>query len=119
MPALALVVIVIVIVIVLMRFAFRLGKHFDFSDRTPEDFGAIGGNEPDRAYVPRKSEIKSKPRQSGASHGANGHLSAKELVHKANGDIKSSKAADISNVDVDRADGRANPVGDPCASLSV
>jgi hypothetical protein len=34
-PALALVS----IVIVLMSFEFRLGNHFDFSGRNPEDFG--------------------------------------------------------------------------------
>ena len=54
-PALALVS----IVIVLMSFEFRLGNHFDFSGRNPEDFGAVEGNEPDRAYAPRKSRIKS------------------------------------------------------------
>jgi hypothetical protein len=42
-----------------MSFEFRLGNHFDFSGRNPEDFGAVDGNEPDRAYVPRKSRIKS------------------------------------------------------------
>src|SRR5262249_23200146 len=39
----------------------------------------------------------------------NGYLSAVELVRKAYTGIKSLKDAHISNVDMDRADGRANP----------
>jgi hypothetical protein len=60
----------------------------------------------------RKIKDKIKSRQSEASHGANGQLSAKALVHKAKADIKRFKTAGISNVDVDRADGRASPAGD-------
>ena len=77
-PALALVS----FVIVLMSFGFRLGNHFDLSGRDPKDLGAIQGNEPDRAYVPRKSGIKSRLRQSEASHGATATF-AMGLVRKS------------------------------------